>query len=290
MTSASDAVTPPGYRPYLSGPFRWRLGLRPLDPADWIEFGAGADEQLAAKRDVLAAHHATAFAALDDVEPEAAEVLDALVAHLGEHHPVRLPAGGPDRTVHPLEAAARLVPEDLALLVERDGRLVFGGGCICFPNRWDLGSKVGRTLDEVHAPVARLNEQLGGPIASFFERLTPERSFWRLGWGVIDTDELYQPLDGTAPPRPPDPAPNELYLRVERETLRRFPRTRAVLFTIRTYLTSFEPLRREPGEAERLADAIEAFPHDVAAYKQLDAIGADVVAWLRHAGAAVPQS
>jgi dimethylamine monooxygenase subunit A len=276
MTSA------PPYRPYVGGAFRWRLGLRPLDLADWIEFGDDADVQLAEKARVCAQHHDTAFAVIDGIEPEATEVFDALVDHLWQWCPDRaeavasLPSG-----LHPLDAAGRLVQEDLALLVERDGQLVFGGGSICFPNRWDLRSKLGRSMAEVHAPVARLNDQLAEPIDRFFERLTPERSFWRLGWGVIDTDELYQPLDGTAGARPQAPAPHELHLRVERETLRRFEATRCVLFTIRTHLSPITAVRADAAEALRLAEAIEAFPLDVAEYKQLDDLGSEVVRWLR---------
>ena len=94
------------------------------------------------------------------------------------------------------------MPEDLVMMVERDGRLIFGGGSVCFPNRWDLRSKLGCTMAEVHAPVALLNEQLEAPVDRFFERLRPERSYWRLGWGILDTDDWYTPLDGTASPRP----------------------------------------------------------------------------------------
>jgi hypothetical protein len=119
MTSA------PPYRPYVGGAFRWRLGLRPLDLADWIEFGDDADRQLADKARVCEQHHDTAFAVIDGIEPEAVEVLDALVGHLRRWFPERaeavasLPPG-----LHPLDAAGRLVQEDLALLVERDGQLV----------------------------------------------------------------------------------------------------------------------------------------------------------------------
>ena len=106
---------------------------------------------------------------------------------------------------HPLDTAGRLVQEDLVVLVERAEGLVVGGGSVCFPNRWDLGSKLGLRLVDVHAPVSRLNDQLGGSVETFFERLRPDRSFWRLGWSVLDTGELYQPTDGTAPPIEPLP-------------------------------------------------------------------------------------
>jgi hypothetical protein len=280
----------PAYAPYERGAFRWRLGLRPLDLDDWLQFGPSADAALARKREVLAAHHATAFATIDGVDDEAAEVLDAIVDHLvapGRRHAgadaaaLRAEATATARSDHPLDAAGLLVPEDLVLLVERDGRLVFGAGSVCFPNRWDLRAKLGLTLADVHAPVARLNEQLGDPIDRVFDRLTPERSFWRLGWGVLDTPELYQPLDGTAPPRPTAPTAADVHLRVERETLRRFPRTGAVLFTIRTYLTPLTWFDGRADDAQRLAEALDALPPDVAAYKQLDELGPWAVAWLR---------
>jgi dimethylamine monooxygenase subunit A len=269
------------YRPYLGGPFRWRLGLRPLDLRDWIEIDERYDADIAAKLDVLERYRDTVFVALDDIEPEATEVLDALVTHLRARFPDRFADVEVDRLLHPLDAAGRLVQEDLAILVERGGRLVFGGGSICFPNRWDLRSKLGLPLSAVHAPVSRLNEQLQEPIDRFFARLTPERGFWRLGWGVLDTDDRYQPLDGTAAPRPASPTPADLHLRVERETLRRFPETNCVLFTIRTYVAPLSSLAEDPAEGCRLAEAIEALPDDVADYKQLDAIGAAAADLLR---------
>jgi hypothetical protein len=68
------------YLPFLDGPggeFRWRLGVRPLDPADWIELGDDADDAIAEKQRLCRDHHETVFAALDDIEPEAHEVATA---------------------------------------------------------------------------------------------------------------------------------------------------------------------------------------------------------------------
>lgn len=275
----------PQYQPYLdvpAAPFRWRLGLRPLDLAEWLELDDEYDSMIERKRQVMADHAATAFAVLDDVDAESTEIRDAIVAHLETLDDARVAPVA--LGLHPLDAAARLVQEDLVFLVERDGRLVCGGGSVCFPNRWDLVSKIGRTMAEIHEPVARLNDHLEAPIDRFFDRLTPDRSYWRLGWGVLDTDELYQPTDGTAPARPVETPPAAHHLRVERETLRRMPETGCVLFTIRTYLC---PLDAVPGpdDALALAEAIESMPNDVAEYKQLDRVGTVVSGWLRRAAA-----
>jgi dimethylamine monooxygenase subunit A len=154
---------------------------------------------------------------------------------------------------------------------ESGGReMTFGAGSVSVPNRWDLRSKLGRTMTEVHAPVSRLNEQLGRPIAQFFERLQPDKSFWRLGWDVIDTADLF-PAGEQRCGTPDTPERDDMHVRVERETLRRLPRTDAVLFTIRTYITKASALRRPaPDDADRLAEALAAMPADVRAYKQVD--------------------
>jgi hypothetical protein len=288
MDPVEATAVPIAYLPFMDGPaptdasaFRWRLGVRPLDLHDWIELGPDADDAIAAKSTLMAEHPDTVFAVLDDVEPESNEVAAALVEHLRHRWPERYGDAVLDGSLHPLGAAARLVPEDLVLLVEREGRLVFGGGSVCFPNRWDLRSKLGLSMAGVHAPVAQLNEQLEAPIDSFFDRLTPQRSFWRLGWGILDTPEWYTPIDGTAAPRPVDPAPEQFFLRVERETLRRFPVTNCVLFTIRTHVAPILSVADAPDVARRLADSLSALPDDVRGYKDLRTTADSLVAMLR---------
>ena len=271
-------VDPIPYRPWLDrghvvdGAFRWRLGARPLDLHDWIELGPDAEGQrgwIAQKATVMAEHAATAFAALEGIEPECEEVAEALVEHLRTRWPDRCHDVALDPGLHPLDAAARLVPEDLVVMVVRDGELVFGGGSVCFPNRWDLRSKIGDSMAAVHAPVAQLNEQLEAAVAGFFDRLRPERSFWRLGWGILDTDDGYTPLDGTAAPRPVHPTMDDLHVRVERETLRRFPRTNAVLFTIRTYVSPLRAVIADPENRTAIATIVDAMPADVRGYKDI---------------------
>ncbi len=252
----------------VDGEFRWRLGVRPLDLRDWIELGPDADGPegwIAQKAFLLAQHRDTVFAALDDVEAESREVGDAVVEHLRSRWPDRFGDAELDPGLHPLEAASRLVPEDLVLMVERDGRLVFGAGSVCFPNRWDLASKIGRSMAEVHAPVARLNETLENEVDRFLDRLRPDRPFWRLGWGIIDVDDGYTPADGTGPTRPTAPDASELFVRVERETLRRFPQTGCVLFTIRTYVAALTSVAPDA----QLASSLAAMSDDVRRYKDV---------------------
>ena len=304
MTADVRRATP-DYQPYVAGAFRWRLALRPLEWADWIQIGDDYDHEMDQKARVLGDHYDTVFQALPGTEAEGADVLASLVDHLVEHHPTwftrdectvtNLHRGEsfpivPDAngvwSEHPLSIAGRLVQEDMAILVPRDGRLVFGGGSVCFPNRWDLASKLGASMAEVHEPVSRLNEQLGGPIDDFFARLSPDKPYWRLGWGVLDTDDPYQPVDGSAAASPALPVvgdPNtgdRLFLRVERETLRKYPDTQTVLFTIRTYIRPLAHLATRPDDARRLADALANLPADVADYKRVVELSDAARHWL----------
>lgn len=276
------------YAPWVGGPFRWRLGLRPLDLADWIEIDDRYADDLATKAQVRAEHPDTVFVALPEASDACHEVLATLVDHLVHTWPAHFRHGDGalrdavvhnrgtgedvaiDGSIHPLDAAGRLVQEDLVVMIERAGELVFAAGSVCFPNRWDLRSKLGLPLRQVHAPVSRLNDQLADTIDGVFARLTPERSFWRLGWGVLDSPDLYQPTDGTAAPRPTSPTADDLVMRVERETIRRFPRTGCILFTIRTHLTSAAALAADGAHGAVIAEAIAAMPADVRGYKQLD--------------------
>ena len=296
----------PDYQPYLAGAFRWRLALRPLDLAHWIEIGDDYDHEMDAKNLIFSKNFSTANAFQPNTEDEAAEVLINLVEHLvatwpdwftrdgrdivNHHRHERFavePSSDGQWAEHPLVTCARLVQEDFALLVEQDGRLVFGGGSVCFPNRWDLNSKLGLTMSEVHAPVDQLNDQLQDPIDSFFQRLSPQKSFWRTGWGVLDTDELYQAVDGTAAKSPAlpllgDPTTgDQLFLRVERETIRRFPKTNCVLFTIRSYVRPLSHLVDRPEDAARLAEALSNLPDDVRDYKRTTELTAPAVHWLQ---------
>ena len=76
-------------------------------------------------------------------------------------------------------------------------------------------------------------------------------------------------------------AGDRLFLRVERETIRRFPRTNCVLFTIRTYVRPLSHLVDRPNDAHRLADALANLPDDVRDYKRTTELTEAAVHWLQ---------
>lgn len=122
----------------------------------------------------------------------------------------------------------------------------------------------------VDKPVARNNYffqviKPPTPVNDGEEDLDPEELAW--------AESSHGPEDGFTETHPehqpsrPTPTPSLIRLRTERQTLRRLPRTGAIAFTIRTYLTPVEELEKEPGVARLLAGALRGWGADIGVYK-----------------------
>jgi hypothetical protein len=156
------------------------------------------------------------------------------------------------------------VQEDLCVLVKDDAWRL-RAACVCFPSRWLLATKINTTLDEIHGPVPGYGQELARPTTGFFDRLTPERSFWRLNWTLLDSPTLFQP---TASRTAPSGDLADWFFRVERQTLRQLPQSRAVIFTIRTYVTSAVTLsERDTQFVPTLLHSLETAPSSTQSYK-----------------------
>jgi dimethylamine monooxygenase subunit A len=243
--------------------YRLAMGLRPLDLANWLEVDPRRrDAELAEKARLLAVARDTVVATRPAGDAAAAELLAEVVDWLAAHHPELDRTVDPDE--HPIVAASRLVQEDLCVLVRSDAWRLESAG-VCFPSRWLLATKIGTTLDEIHSPIPGYGESLSRPTAGVFERMTPERSFWRLNWTLLDQPDLHQPEPARASVA--DPVP-EWYFRVERQTLRRLPVSGAVIFTIHNYVAALsDMMAAHDGFADRLLAAIDDAPPDMQAYK-----------------------
>jgi hypothetical protein len=233
------------------------MSTRNLDVAGWLLVDDERDRDLARKAELLAERHGEVFAAIGSpaVADASREVLDLVVAATGHAPP-------PD--VHPLDAAGRLVQEDLCLMVQRDGAHHLDAASLCFPSYWRLADKLGRPMADVHGPVAHYEDELAAKVDTFLRRLRPERPVWRRNWSIHDDSSYFLP-DPT-PPRDVSP-PDGLYLRGERQTLRRLVTADVVLFTIRTQQVPLAMLDERPDVAHSLAASIASWSPAMAAYK-----------------------
>lgn len=251
--------------PYIPlEPKGWRMamGLRPLDLSKWLEVDALRDEELALKRQLLASSYDVVVATNPEGDAGSSELLAEVTTFLARQHPELVT--GTIASGHPIVAAARLVQEDLCVLVRSDTwRLQ--AACVCFPSRWTLATKIGTTLDDIHGPVPVYDEQLRRPTNAFFDRLKPDHSFWRLNWTLIDNPSLHQP---TGARRSPNGDLAQWFFRVERQTLRRLPSSETIVFTIRNYVASAKELCESHEEFGRaLLLNLETAPERIQEYK-----------------------
>lgn len=240
-----------------AGPPWLAMGTRGLELAEWLLADEHRERDLARKAALLAERHDEVFAALAaaGVDAASAEVLALVVAATG---------AAPDEALHPLDAAGRLVQEDLCLLVLRDGAPHLDAASLCFPSYWRLAEKLGRPMAEVHGPVAHYSDELATKVDRFLNRLAAGRPVWRRNWSIHDDPTYFLP-DPT--PARDVTVPDGLWLRSERQTLRRLTSAEAVLFTIRTQQVPLAVLAARPEVAARMADAVTSWSPELAAYK-----------------------
>jgi dimethylamine monooxygenase subunit A len=276
------------------------MGLFPLELRDWIEPDEGMATELAEKERLLRERPHDVFAALPEAAEGSVETLALLVEHLPARFPTLYKREGEvlhnlvtrqvwDLTqteLHPLDLAGRLVQEDLCLMKRREGSEVYClvAASLCFPTRWRLLEKLGKPLNTIHAPIPGYEEQLAATMDRYFERIKTDKPVWRLNWSLIDNPALFQPTghgrQGHNPDITPENAGEKVWLRMERQTLRRLPRSQDILFTIRVYVRPLRELANRPEQAAALAAAARALPEPTRLYKSLPPFLDAVLIWL----------
>lgn len=284
--------------PFEAGPYRMAMGLVGCKERDWIELDDRYIPEMAARGALLTERRAEVFGAVEPSAAGRAEVLALLAAHLPARYPEWFEARAGrlhnhltgeewnlrDLPADPLEVAGRLVQEDLCLVRLNGAHPLLAAAVLCFPSRWRLSEKLGRPLAEVHAPVPHYAERLARPVDRFMAAIKPGRIALRLNWALVDDPALFQPggkfRDGHDPTITPANAGERVWLRVERQTLRRLDQSGMVLFAIRVHVDPLRDLAHRSETAVRLAAAVRALPEATSRYKSIAPFRAAVLGWL----------
>jgi hypothetical protein len=294
------AAFPPGqaralpvHFPFLAGHDPLRMGVAAIDARDWFELDGAYAVQMAEKERLLAERRADVFQILPQAEASARALLDSVVAWTLATHPDRYAREGgaircSDRRRvalagrHPLEAAALLVQEDLCLLQPNAaGTLILVGACLCFPSRWRLADKLGRPMLAIHQPVPGLNPKIGATIDRFLAGLKAGNIYVRTNWSLTTDPSLFQPVALPHAAISAAEAGEQVFYRVERQTLRLLPETGAVLFGIRIHQHTLAAFAALPDKRRALADAVTALDPSLISYKSMSAIRDAVMEYLR---------
>jgi hypothetical protein len=191
----------------------------------------------------------------------------------------------------PLVAVALLASEDMLLLLPEsrgpnaENVFVLKSGALLFPNDWSLRShfnqpepssaaaralekwrtarnkslkaaRLGKSPSEIHdGHVSHYMQHFASRVDVFFDRMEPGMRTWRRNWGGRLTDELFLHSDALPAGLPAFTSQNWAeygYLRSEHETFTKLPNTKAVVFSIKTYLWKLSELVQNPVALEAL--------------------------------------
>lgn len=214
--------------PKARGGGQLRMGLGKLSEADWLQ----PDPDLEARAQGFAAHPEGV-----QLTPEAKEPGRELAAMLGVEGA--------------LPEAALSAHEDMCLLTQsREGepyRLI--GAAVAWPTDWHPKDKIGLPLRALHAPIAGYEDQLATGVDRFMETLRPGAIFGRCNWFIAPTGERRWMAQGEPHEQfahvTAENAGETLWVRSERQTLRRLPQTGAILFTIGVYVAPLTSLNAD---------------------------------------------
>ncbi|MGB7372827.1 heme-dependent oxidative N-demethylase family protein [Pontixanthobacter sp.] len=225
--------------PRARGGGQLKMGLLSLAERDWLQ----PSPDVAARE--------AAFACCPD-----AVQLSAAADAPGEELAAMLGVSGA------LPNAALSRHEDMCLLTRRSDEDIYRlvGAAVAYPTDWQPKDKMGLPLAAMHAPIHGYQQQLASGVDHFMARLKPGRIFGRCNWFIAPTPQLrwiadsapeaaFGHVDGAN-------AGETLFIRSERQTLRRLPETGAIVFTIGVYVAPLGSL--SPGNIAMLAGAIRS--------------------------------
>ncbi|GKT41002.1 uncharacterized protein ColSpa_01183 [Colletotrichum spaethianum] len=290
-----EETKPLPYRAFRYGPkYNVTMGLRSIHPEEWIELDNHFPKYHADKTARIRERAEKCYGTAPEAYPAAMELLEELVQYLPARYPTlfKRTAVGIDNKwsgesfnivetplkEDPMAIAAKLVQDDLAIMMERpDGKYYLLAGAILLAGFWRLSDKFGMSLEEIHTSgdVPHYKEKLHNGMSSFFKRLRCDQVYSRnnyfiqvddslpWSWSIGEEDSPVVSWSTAEKNR----AIEHHYFRSERQSLRRLPKSKAIVFTIRTYFHPITELASEKYVPGRLASAIRSWDEKVADYK-----------------------
>ncbi|MCY7360327.1 MAG: DUF3445 domain-containing protein [Rudanella sp.] len=186
----------------------------------------------------------------------------------------------------PLDWVGRQIQEDLLVLAGDGPSLV--AGQLCFGNVWSLDEKLGLPFWEIHAPITPIVEPMMRAAQNVMNRLLIGRPVWRLNWSIKTSDqldmttrrmpELKQQLYDQLPFLIPETIDSQVFIRIERQTLTRLPRSQAILFGLHTYQNRLDhELAQRPDAVQKLLNVLTTAPPALLEYKGISPFFAPLI-------------
>ncbi|PCH03733.1 Protein of unknown function DUF3445 [Penicillium occitanis (nom. inval.)] len=284
-----DETEPLAYRPFKSQ-YHLTMGVQQAEVSELIQIDRMYLDRIQLRKDLIARHEDQVLA----VNPPAIEAVRELYSWLVDQYlPQRY---GDIFELHRQESSGNIEtflqnkvtddivpidpnlqsPEDALRIIGRqveedflfllpsgpEEQLVLEAYIACFPAGFAWTMKRGKTLAEIHQPVPDYKKKLQLSMDRFLSRLEPGKFVKRLNWSITPTGELFalQDLHNYGGHEEEltleNFDPSKARLRCERQTLHRLPKSRAIVFTIKTYMYPLDSIKAE-GLGSQLAEAVD---------------------------------
>ncbi|KAJ4349360.1 uncharacterized protein N0V89_007974 [Didymosphaeria variabile] len=263
-----------------------------MEPDYWIELENTYTERISQRQAIHTTHRSDVLQALPGTELACKELMEMVIQFLCARYPRLFTLQGMTFSNHilgttheipdidPLMFLLENVPEDFAIMLRdpETGRYYFRAGIICASTGWNLATKIGLGLADIHNPVPDYKEKMQlsmdryvypvslvhsllwfGIVAhmnninaytSFFTKMPTSKPIQRGSWLFEVGQHLY-----VAPNHPsfdlhanqdPSLSIDDLYPRVDWQTLRRLPLSGAIVFNFKAFFTPLSKLKHEP--------------------------------------------
>ena len=233
-------------------------GMKPGVVRDGFVSDEAFAAQMAQRDHLITTRPADVMACLPEAQAPASELLDLGLSQIGLSRDYTQATRADGKVVSidrdaPLRTLGQLFQADFCILQKPEGASehVLTGAVLCFPAGWTLAEKIGRPLVRVHRPVASYDDGLAPRVQRLFDGLRAGQALWRAIAHLHETPDLFTPrLERD--PRPEDHA-HAPFIRAERQVLFRLAGSKAVVFSIHSYMIARTNL--SPAQTTSLAKA-----------------------------------
>ncbi|KAG2041512.1 hypothetical protein BDR03DRAFT_891180, partial [Suillus americanus] len=258
-------------RPYR--PFRWEyhqnMSLKKLEPDYWLELESTYRDRIVQRRQIYAFHGKRVIDELPGSEAASKELVEMVIQYLCLRYPKQfefdewtltfhnhiLGTTANIPTVHPLVFLLENVPEDF-LITQEDpdtGLYTLRAAVSTSAVGWNIGQKIGKPLHDIHGPVPDYKEKLAFSMdrqVMYFSKMPCNKPIQRGSWGLEIGQPLYLQTDepewSHRQHQNPDLPLSDIHMRVDWQTLRRLPKSRAIVFNFKALFTPVTDFRNEP--------------------------------------------
>ncbi len=284
----------PKHTPYLDGQGGVKIGLSPISESAWLELDNKFEEEILLKKNLLNTNRDDVLQISEGSKDEQEEILESILNYLQKFHSDKYTFSKDSIYIkstndlydlnqfkNPIELASLLVQEDLVLMSSREDEFYLEAASLSAPSHWSLTEKFSKSLMNLHDGVPGYKEEIGKRVDEIFNKLPTERILERYNWSIYDDPKLFQPVHSKPYVEFRETIPNKLFIRVERQTIRKLPKYGSVLFTIRVHVDPIESILNDKHSLKSLKMAVENLSESMKEYKSINQFEKSLLDWLQ---------